>query len=75
MNKEVAEYINQLLTDTYKLLEERKLDKDYNEDKELKEATESELSLIYKAQKAMDYIIEEDTPETLEGEVIPTFHD
>ena len=51
MNKEVAEYINQLLTDTYKLLEERKLDKDYNEDKELKEATESELSLIYKAQK------------------------
>ena len=59
MNKEVAEYINQLLTDTYKLLEERKLDKNYNEDKELKEATESELSLIYKAQKAMDYIEEE----------------
>ena len=59
MNKEVAKYINQLLTDTFKLLEERKLDKDYNEDKELKEATESELSLIYKAQKAMDYIEEE----------------
>ena len=75
MNKEVAEYINQLLTDTYKLLEERKLDKDYNEDKELKEATESELSLIYKAQKAMDYIIEEDKHETLEGKFIPNFHD
>ena len=59
MDKEVAEYINQLLTDTYKLLEERKLDKDYNKDKELKEATESELSLIYKAQKSMDYIEEE----------------
>ena len=59
MNKEVAEYINQLLTDTYKLLEERKLDKDYNEDKELKEATEHELSVIYQVQKSMDYIEEE----------------
>ena len=59
MNKEVAEYINQLLTDTYKLLEERKLDKDYYMDKELKEATEHELSVIYQVQKSMDYIEEE----------------
>ena len=59
MNEEVAEYINQLLSDTSKLLEDRKLDKEYYEDQELQEATESELSLIYKAQKAMDYIEEE----------------
>ena len=66
MDKDIAEYINELLADREKLLDERE---------EATEETKSELSIIYKAQKAMDYIIEEDKPETLEGEFIPTFHD
>jgi hypothetical protein len=59
MNKEVAEYVNVLLANRQYLLEERENASDYNKDKELQEMTESEQSLIYKAQKAMDYIIEE----------------
>ena len=59
MNKALAQYVNELLTDRNRLLEERKLDKDYDMDKELKEATEHELSVIYKVQKSMDYIEEE----------------
>lgn len=59
MNKAFAQYVNGLLTDRYRLLEERKLDKDYYMDKELKEATEHELSVIYQVQKSMDYIEEE----------------
>ena len=66
MDKDIAEYINELLADREKLLDERE---------DATEETKSELSIIYKAQKAMDYIIEEDKPETLEGEFIPTFHD
>ena len=56
MNKALAQYVNELLTDRYRLLEERKVDKDYDMDKELKEATEHELSVIYQVQKSMDYI-------------------
>ena len=59
MDKEVAEYVNVLLANRQSLLEERENASDYNKDKELQEMTESEQSLIYKAQKAMDYIIEE----------------
>ena len=59
MDKEVAEYVNVLLANRQYLLEERENASDYNKDKELQEMTESEQSLIYKAQKAMDYIEEE----------------
>ena len=59
MDKEVAEYVNVLLANRQYLLEERENASDYNKDKELQEMTESEQSLIYKAQKAMDYLIEE----------------
>jgi len=59
MDKEVAEYVNVLLANRQYLLEERENTSDYNKDKELQEMTESEQSLIYKAQKAIDYLIEE----------------
>ena len=62
MNKEVAQYINSLLADRERLLDERKDDdKDYELDFVLKQETEWELGIIYQAQKSMDYIIEEDT--------------
>ena len=61
MNKEVAQYINSLLADRERLLDERKDDgNDYELNFVLKQETEWELGTIYKAQKAMDYIIEED---------------
>ena len=62
MNKEVAEYINSLLSERERLLDERKHDsKDYELDFVLKQETEWELGIIYQAQKSMDYIIEEDS--------------
>ena len=58
MNKEIAQYINELLADRERLLDERELgSEDWDS---LKEETKSELSNIYHAQKAMDYIIEEE---------------
>ena len=51
MNKEIAQYINDLLTDRERLLDERE---------DSIEETKAELANIYQAQKAMDYIIEED---------------
>ena len=61
MNKEIAQYINSLLADRERLLDERKYDgKDYELNFVLKQETEWELGLIYQSQKAMDYIIEED---------------
>jgi hypothetical protein len=61
MNKEVAQYINSLLSERERLLDERKDDgKDYELDFVLKQETEWELGIIYQAQKSMDYIIEED---------------
>ena len=61
MNKEVAQYINSLLAERERLLDERKDDgKDYELYFVLKEETEWELGIIYQAQKSMDYIIEED---------------
>ena len=61
MNKEVAQYINSLLAERERLLDERKDDgEDYELDFVLKQETEWELGIIYQAQKSMDYIIEED---------------
>ena len=61
MTKEIAEYINSLLADRERLLDERKDDgKDYELNFVLKQETEWELGIIYQSQKAMDYIIEED---------------
>ena len=61
MNKEIAQYINELLADRERLLDERKDDgKDYELNFVLKQETKSELANIYQAQKAMDYIIEEE---------------
>ena len=64
MNKEIAQYINDLLADRERLMEERKDDLDSLTDFDVDqlntwEETEWELGIIYKAQKAMDYIIEE----------------
>ena len=65
MNKEIAEYINSLLSHRETLMEERKdvldtlTDFDVDQLNTWVEA-EWELGIIYKAQKAMDYIIEED---------------
>ena len=65
MNKEVAEYINSLLSERETLMEERKDDTNQWQSipqlyADLKQDTEWELGMIYQAQKAMDYIIEED---------------
>ena len=61
MNKEVAQYINSLLAERERLLDERKDDgNDYELNFVLKQETEWELGIIYQSQKAMDYIIEED---------------
>ena len=58
MNKQIAQYINTLLADRERLLDERE---ESSEDWDsLKQETKSELATIYQAQKAMDYIIEED---------------
>ena len=64
MNKEIAEYINTLLADRQRLLDERKDDLDTLTDFDVDqlntwEETEWELGIIYQAQKAMDYIEEE----------------
>ena len=65
MNKEIAQYINDLLADRERLMEERKDDLDSLTDFDVDQLntwqeTEWELAMIYKSQKAMDYIIEED---------------
>ena len=60
MNKEVAQYINSLLAERERLLDEKKDDgKDYELDFVLKQETEWELGIIYQAQKSMDYFEEE----------------
>ena len=65
MNKEIAQYINTLLAERERLMEERKDDNNQWQGIpelyiDLKKDTEWELSMIYQAQKSMDYIIEED---------------
>ena len=64
MNKEVAQYINGLLAERERLMEERKDDTNQWQSipelyAGLKKDTEWELSMIYQAQKVMDYIEEE----------------
>ena len=56
MNKEIAQYINDLLADRERLLDERE---------DAIEETKAELANIYQAQKAMDYIIEEEEEDPL----------
>tara|TARA_Y100000004_G_scaffold191302_1_gene249869 strand:- start:1039 stop:1581 length:543 start_codon:yes stop_codon:yes gene_type:complete len=53
-NDLAIEYINQMLSDQYSLIDERKTDPNYESDEELKEFTESELSEIRNAQRYMD---------------------
>ena len=70
MNKEVAEYINSLLADRERLMEERKDDLDALTDFDVDQLntwkeTEWELGIIYQAQKSMDYIIEEEEEDPL----------
>ena len=65
MTKEIAEYINTLLAERERLMEERKDDTNQWQGipelySDLKKDTEWELSMIYHAQKFMDYIIEEE---------------
>ena len=54
INKEIARYINRLLTDREKLLDKE------NDELWVDGKIKSESSLIYQAQKAMDYFMEED---------------
>ena len=61
MNRDRAiEYINQLLNSEYDLMQDRKLDSNYESDKDLKECTESELDEIVNAQNFMTHILKED---------------
>ena len=65
MDKEIAQYVNTLLADRKRLIEERKEDNKQWQGipelySDLKKDTEWELSMIYHAQKDMDYIIEEE---------------
>ena len=59
MDKELAQYINELLSDRERLLDERKDDEDYELDFVIRQETEWELGIIYQAQKSMDYFEEE----------------
>ncbi len=61
MTKEIAQYINSLLADRERLLDERKDDnKDYELNFVLKQETEWELGVIVEAQRSMDTFIEEE---------------
>ena len=56
-NKNLAiEYINQMLNDQYKLIEDRRLDPSYEQDQELKESTELESAEIVNSQKYINQI-------------------
>mgnify|MGYP003117400648 FL=1 len=54
LKAEAIFYINELLSDRYSLVEERRLDPDYVHDQDLKEMTEHELAEILNAQKFME---------------------
>lgn len=59
MNKEIAEYLNILLADRQRQLKER--EKEFLlMSKDLQDEKSKELSIIYRAHKAMDYFIEEE---------------
>ena len=60
MNKEIAQYINTLLADRERLLDERKDDgKDYELNFVLKQETEWEIDTSIKAQKIITKLIQE----------------
>ena len=61
MNKETATYINDLLSERSYLLSERQKHPTFFFDLDVVNETQTELSLIYKAQKTIDYILEEDS--------------
>ena len=61
MNKETATYINDLLSERSYLLSERQKHPTFFSDFDVVNETQHELSLIYKAQKTIDYILEEDS--------------
>ena len=54
-NKTAIEYINQMLNNQYDLMQDRKLDSDYELDSDLKESTKSEIDLIINAQRFMEH--------------------
>ena len=54
LKAEAILYINQMLSDQYSLVEERRLDPDYVHDQDLQEMTEHELAEILNAQKFME---------------------
>ena len=61
MNRESAIlYINQMLSNEYNLIQDRKFDSNYESDKDLKKTTESELDEIVNAQRFMDRLFKED---------------
>ena len=64
MNKELAQYINTLLAEKQREIDSKQnyLDKIDGLEKHFTEYQETvwELGMIYKSNKAMDYIIEED---------------
>ena len=61
MNRESAIlYINQMLSNEYNLIQDRKFDSNCESDKDLKKATESELDEIVNAQRFMDRLFKED---------------
>ena len=65
MNKEIAQYINDLLADRERLLDERKDDgKDYELNFVLKQETEWEIDTSIKAQKIITKLIEEQINES-----------
>jgi len=56
-NKNLAiDYINQMLDDQYKLIEDKRLDPSYEQDQKLKESTELELAEIVNSQKFINQI-------------------
>ena len=64
MNKEIAEYLNILLADRQRQLKER--EKEFLlMSKDLQDEKSKELSIIYKAHKAMDYFIEKEEGDLL----------
>ena len=54
LKAEAILYINQMLSDQYSLVEERRLDPNYVHDQDLQEMTEHELAEILNAQKFME---------------------
>ena len=59
MTKETAIYISSLLLERDYLLSQRQLHPTYKSDVDVVNETQEELALLYKAQKSIDYILEE----------------